>query len=214
MPDPTQAAPINMDEIKQQLQLPATATPEDVVAAMLQVIAQLTTALQDSQGQYHTAVDQLATNDVAVANRLVEDFADVIGEDPVQKNYWAENFLLNRDSAVEALIGVRNARAAPAAAPGAPAAAAPAPAAPAPAAAPAQPAASTPAVEPASTAGRTPLRNRLVSEPRTLADVAGGGSGMAKDKAVLIRNRASAISRERGIPYNRAFDMARAELAK
>ena len=187
-------APIDMSQVKQQLQLPETATPDEVVAAMLQVIAQLTAALQDAQGQYKAAVDQLAEHDVAVANRTVEDFADVIGEDPGQKNFWTQNLLVNRESSVESLTALRAGKA-PSEAP-----------------APATAGAPAPATAPAA-ASRTPLKNRIGSEPRTIQDVATGAT-MTREKAVTIRNRAQAISRERGIPFNRAFDLARTELSK
>ncbi|MCX6553318.1 MAG: hypothetical protein NTY02_20320 [Acidobacteria bacterium] len=186
-------APIDMSQVKQQLQLPDSATPDEVVAAMLQVIAQLTAALQDAQTQYKAAVDQLAEHDVAVANRTVEDFADVIGQNPEQKDFWTQNVIVNREAAVASLTQLRADKTAPAAAE--------------------PPAAGAPPPEKPAPAPRTPLKNRIGSEPRTIQDIATGAT-MTREKAVTIRNRAQAISRERGIPFNRAFDLARTELSK
>lgn len=107
----TGAEQLDLAEVRKQLGLPETATEQEIIVALLTVIATL-------QQKYDAVLADAVDMEQKVANRDLEDFADVITND--SRPFWAEQLLANRDRAVAVLTDLRTkkpAAPAPAAAP-------------------------------------------------------------------------------------------------
>jgi len=120
-----------------------------------------------------------------LVNRQLGDFAGVISEQ--SKDFWREQLLSNRDSAVMALEELREAKAAVAAA----------------------------GVKDSGALSRRPLHNRETARPVSRSGVMGQSTSVAVDAdsvAVRIRNRAQELSKAERIPFSTAFQRAEKEI--
>ena len=173
-PNATPKQSLDVAQIKSMLNLPETASDLELITALVELIASL-------QQKYDALLSDAVTLEDKVANRDLEDFADVIA--PANADFWRNLLLTNRDQAIGVLRGLRNTRATPA--PG-----------------------ETPTPTPVP---RTPLRNRLSDAPRSLAELAGGAPPADAARAVAIRNRAHDLRKSEKLPWGEAFARAEKE---
>jgi len=118
-----------------------------------------------------------------LVNRQLGDFAGVISEQ--SKDFWREQLLSNRESAVTALEELREAKAA----------------------------AGVKSASAADT--RRPLHNRETARPVSRGGVMGQEAAKGADAdsvAVRIRNRAQELSKAERIPFSTAFQRAEKEI--
>lgn len=94
------AAPEQVDlaQIKQMVDLPATASDVELITVLVNLIANL-------QEKYEGVLADAVALEDNVTNRDLADYADVIDEASVP--FWKEQFLTNRAVAVEALTSLR-----------------------------------------------------------------------------------------------------------
>ena len=112
-PEIPAAAPEQVDlaQIKQMVDLPATASDVELITVLVNLIANL-------QEKYEGLLADAVALEDNVTNRDLADFADVIDEKSAP--FWKEQILTNRAAALETLSGLR-AKAKPAEQPAAPA---------------------------------------------------------------------------------------------
>lgn len=190
MADPIQApapeaAPEQVDlaQIKQMVDLPATASDVELITVLVNLIANL-------QEKYEGVLADAVALEDNMTNRVVEDFSDVIDEASVP--FWKEQILTNRAVAVEALNGLRAKIEAAKLAEQ-----------------PAQPAAEPkPEVRTIPLRNRLAAIERTVE---TVAN-ASGEKPQAVADAHRIANRAREISKSEKIPFIIAFARAEAEI--
>ena len=113
-PTPAPAGqPLDLKQIKSMLNLPETASDIELITALVELISNL-------QQKYDALLSDAVTLEDKVANRDLEDFKDVIG--PETQDFWRNQLLTNRESALAVLTGIRTSKApAPSAPPPAPA---------------------------------------------------------------------------------------------
>ncbi len=120
-----------------------------------------------------------------LVNRQLGDFAGVISEQ--SKDFWREQLLSNRESAVTALEELREAKAAVAAL----------------------------GAKGDGASGRRPLHNRETARPVSRGGAMGQEAAKGADAdsvAVRIRNRAQELSKSERIPFSTAFQRAEKEI--
>ena len=100
---PPDAAALDPAKLKQMLGLPESASDQDLIAALAQIVASL-------QQKYEALLQDTVALEDKVANRDVEDFKDVVPADA--REFWKSQLLANRDAALAVLGGLRSARAA------------------------------------------------------------------------------------------------------
>jgi hypothetical protein len=96
-PDPA-TVETDIAKIKSMLNLPETATDVELIAALVQLVAGL-------QAKYDALLGDAVQLEDKLANRDVEDFADVITNDT--REFWKNQFLQNRDQTTAVLIEMR-----------------------------------------------------------------------------------------------------------
>ena len=97
------AAALDPAKLKQMLGLPESASDQDLIAALAQIVANL-------QQKYEALLQDTVALEDKVANRDVDDFKDVVPSDA--REFWKGQLLANRDAALAVLGGLRSARAA------------------------------------------------------------------------------------------------------
>ncbi|MCC5850081.1 MAG: hypothetical protein JJU29_18500 [Verrucomicrobia bacterium] len=145
----------------------------------------LLNALRLEREKNEVLLSEVVALEDELVNRQLGDFAGVISEQ--SKDFWREQLLSNRDSAVTALEELREAKAAVAAA----------------------------GAKEIGTSGRRPLHNRETARPVSRGGVMGQESGSVADAdsvAVRIRNRAQELSKVERIPFSTAFQRAEKEI--
>jgi hypothetical protein len=97
---PAAAAPeqVDLDQIKQMVDLPATASDVELITVLVNLIANL-------QEKYEGLLADAVAMEDNMTNRDLADYADVIDE--ATKPFWKEQILQNRAVAVEALTSLR-----------------------------------------------------------------------------------------------------------
>jgi hypothetical protein len=183
-PAPAAAAPgqpLDLKQIKSMLNLPDTATDVELITALVELISNL-------QQKYDALLSDAVTLEDKVANRDIEDFADVIIPTDAAKEFWKHQILTNREQAVAILEGMRGARK------------------------PEQPPA--PAAAKLEERSREPLRNRLIDQPKSIAELSGGAPPISTARAVAIRNRAHELRKNEKLPWGDAFARAEKEIEK
>jgi len=181
------AATLDVKDIKSMLNLPETATDMELITSLVTLIAAL-------QEKYDALLADATASEQKMANRDLEDFADVIA--PEARQFWGEQLITNRESALIVLSGLRAKLPEPAAAPAAPVKPAP-----------------LPVEGPALSRVEGP-RIRLTNRIRTVAELAGDPPPADQATAAKIRNRACAIAQTEKIPFMAAFRRATQELGE
>ena len=168
--------------------------------ALMSRIAGLEDALARERAKNQVLLEQVLQLEDCRADTDVDTFSDVVPND--SRPYWRDRLLEKRDETLAELNRMRNRYKSPGCVPNDrpavdPAAAEAAPVAAAPVAARVPP---------------KPLHNRAAAAvPAATAFGGPGVSPVTGDKAVWIRNRAQAISKEEGCSYTKAFSRAEAE---
>ena len=89
---------LDLAQIKSMLNLPETASDIELITALVELIASL-------QQKYDALLSDAVTLEDKVANRDLEDYADIITPDT--QDFWRQTLLANRDEAVRILKGIR-----------------------------------------------------------------------------------------------------------
>jgi hypothetical protein len=152
-------------------------------ATDIELITSLVELIANLQQKYDALLSDAVTLEDKLANRDLEFFDKVVPAET--KEFWREQLLANREGAVKVLEGMK--------------------AAPPPALAPAKPA------EPAQPP-RVPLRNRLVDQPKSIADLSGDPPPIEAKRATAIRNRAHELRKSEQVPWGEAFARAEKEI--
>jgi hypothetical protein len=110
---------VNLAEIRARLQLGEESTEQDIISALLNVIAA-------QQAQYEALVSEKVDTEEQITNRIMDAYPEVIGEN---RSYWSTLLTYDQDNTI-ALLNRLAGAAAPAVAPAAKEPAPTAPAAP------------------------------------------------------------------------------------
>ena len=172
---PAQEA-MDLSKVKTMLNLPETAKDIEVISALIELIAGL-------QQKYDALLSDAVEMEDKLANRDLQDFQDLMT--PETQEFWKEQLLRNRESALNVLAVLRTAHDSRPP--------------------PAQP------VQP-ETEKRPLFRNRLLNPVRTMTELAEETPALTTTRAVKIRNRAQEIRTSEKIPYAMAFARAEKEI--
>jgi hypothetical protein len=172
---PAQEA-VDLSKVKTMLNLPETAKDIEVISSLIELIAGL-------QQKYDALLGDAVEMEDKLANRDLQDFQDLMT--PETQEFWKEQLLRNRESALNVLSVLRNAHDS-----------------------------RQPPVQPVqSEMEKRPLfRNRLLNPVRTMTELVEETPAVTTTRAVKIRNRAQEIRSQEKIPYALAFARAEKEI--